>query len=142
MTSAAPRRLGWLNRRQLDADHEAASVIVATAYATTHLLHQAAHQGEADPGAAALAGELVLTAIERLEDLLEVTRRNPRTVVRHIERHTATLGAAGDHHLLGGGATRVLDGIVDEVEENLVEGIAVEASSGKKPVATPIAALQ
>src|SRR5689334_9031862 len=74
------------------------------------------HDGEAEPAAGAGGAR---HAIETLEHTLALARRNPRSVVFHLEESVA-VGAPGAHGDVRA-ALRVLDRVVHQVGERLAQ---------------------
>src|SRR6185503_14832217 len=111
--------------RKLDAEL-GARLAVARVDARAHRRSELPDEREADPRTHGLARELVLGAIEQLEDLLELRLRHAGPVVAHRQQHGAVAVAARrDLDLLDGGARRELQRVVDEVDENLRRAIEV-----------------
>ncbi|HJL22888.1 MAG TPA: hypothetical protein RMH80_11695, partial [Polyangiaceae bacterium LLY-WYZ-15_(1-7)] len=76
--------------------------------------------GETEPRAPDVARAAHVDPVEALEDALEVVRRDRGAGVVHLEEHVLVLRA--HPHVHAGPLGRVLDGVVDEVDEHLVEG--------------------
>src|SRR5688572_5714911 len=113
-------------RRKLDAEL-GAGLAVAGVDARAHRGGELADEREADARADGLARQLVLRAIEELEDLLELRLRHAGPVVAHREEHAAIARAAGrELDLLDGGARREFQRVVDEIDEDLRRAIEVD----------------
>src|SRR5262245_18537009 len=103
-----------------------AGLAIANVHAAGHRDRELPHEREADARAHRLARELVLGAIEELEDLLHLALRDAGTEVAHGEQQGAVaLRPARDLHRLALRAGRELERVVDEVDEDLRERVAV-----------------
>src|SRR4029077_18472773 len=89
-----PRARSGPGTAQPHVDLEAALGVVAGTDFAVHSLHERAHEGEADAGAARAAGELVLAAVKGLEQVRLVLPPDAGTVIAHADRHSARRGAA------------------------------------------------
>src|SRR5512134_698058 len=89
------------------------------------------HDGEPQPGPPGVAGTLLVDAVETLEDPAEVLRGDADPVVLDAEADPASprRGADADRPA----AAVVLDGVVDEVHQDLLEPVPVPVRLGAVP---------
>src|SRR4029079_12219203 len=87
----------------------------------THSLRQLAGDVETEAGAARRAGQLRIAAIELLEDSLLLFARDSRARVAHGDLVGAVDRGDGDRDRW----PPVLEGVVDEVDEDLLDPVAV-----------------
>ncbi len=122
--SSGERLVLWLGYRKLHAEAAASSSQVARGQRTAVGLDDLAADGQPQPGPAALAAASGLVdLIEPLEDARQFIRRDSGSVILDVDGDPAggAFGANG-HALTAGG---VLDGVVQQVGEDLRQAIAV-----------------
>src|SRR5438034_8396196 len=93
-------------------------------------LHEMLDDSEAEAGASLIARAGRVRPIEPLEHPRQVLARDPRPVVGHGHERAAWRGAGVDDDAAFPPRWRVAQGIVEEVRENLPEGIGVGGEGG------------
>ncbi len=91
--------------------------------------HDVFGDGEAEAGASGFAGAGFVDAIEALEEARKVLGGDAGAEILHEEFHGVGNGAGPEHDSSAGGT--VLQGIVNQVGKNLVDGFAVGENRGK-----------
>src|SRR6185436_13479124 len=91
---------------------------------STHLLREPAHERQPDPRPLAPSRELVLAAIERLEDPSHVPLGDPRPVIADDDADRVARRPTRERDPTRAAVRRILDRVVDQVEEHLQERVA------------------
>src|SRR4029453_11479073 len=88
-----------------------------------------AREEQSQPGAG-LGRVADLNATELLEDQTLVLARDPGPVIADLDLQAPARAHSLDFYILAG--ARVLDGVVDQVDENLAEPVPVAPNAGKR----------
>src|SRR5437868_9827909 len=111
--------------RQRDGERRARSRLRADREGAAHLRDDLARDEQAETGAADSAGHRCVQPVELLEDPLLLGRRNPGPFVAHVDADARGFVAHG--HVYAVRLERVLDRILDEVDEHLAQQRLVAA---------------
>ena len=101
-----------------------------------HLLRKSTHERQANAGSFGLACELVFAPVEGLEQVWLVCTSDARTVVTNSERDATIDFEAVNENLLALCGAGVLQGVIDQVEEQLLQRVALER--GRREVGVDI----
>src|ERR1700722_312828 len=85
--------------------------------------HDVLGDGESEPRAPRLPGAGFVDAVETLEQARQVLKRNTRAEIAHIKFNSARRTPRPEHQAPSGSC--ILEGIVDEIGKNLVDGLAI-----------------
>src|SRR5712671_6629055 len=117
-------------RGQLDPEGGADSLLALDLDAPAVRLDDALGDGEPESGALGVAREQVVGAVEALEDALALVRADADAVVRHLDPDLAVAAAAAAEPDALVGA-RVLDRVVEQVEDRLRHRVAIDGDVGE-----------
>src|SRR5205823_14553497 len=115
--------------RNLHAESGALAVVRLDPDAPVEPVDELAADVEPEPGAADASRHVRIEAIELLEDATALGRRDAEPVVAHAPDDVSLLALEPNGHRPTVG--RVLDGVVDEVDEYLAELLLVGPYRGK-----------
>src|SRR5262249_22451447 len=118
-----PRGRDRRRRRQLEQERRAFAGLRLQPDVAAHAADELVADVEAEPGTADAAGHLRVDAVELLEDAALLVDGDPEALVANVEDHVALvrLDADLDHAAI----RRVLDRVLDEVDEHLPDLVAV-----------------
>src|SRR5688572_24188080 len=100
------------------------------AHSAAHGDDQLAHQAEPDARTGGSARELVFGAEKWLEDQVELVATDAGAAVADADRDSAVTGTGDDLNGRIAPGRTVFDGVVDQVEQHLLERVRIEAHGG------------
>src|SRR5215210_840527 len=109
--------------RELEEERRAYPGPGADADPAAHPADELAADVEPEPGAARNLSLMRIRAVELLEDRLLLRKRDPDPLVLDLDADGRLRTRRGDLHLAAVG--RVLDSVVDQVDEHLLDAVAV-----------------
>ncbi len=87
--------------------------------------HDLAHDGQPQAQPGLPGAPRLLAAVETLEDPLPLGRRDPRTLIAHLQQGQAALRVRADGHRHRAALRRILDGVGEQVVQGELEQLGV-----------------